>query len=164
MDFPPGARASRPHLVKALPRRQWRVTGQSCEPIATTLPSLVRAGRPRSRGSQPFPGKKSRYLTNFAKGSIHQSVSWPPFVFIRVHSWFFLPPSWISLFPSGLRLAGFSGPDGQIGQVPFRLPAGPVAQQDSQHNRKVLASTMIQNLSGSRAARDGTVRRRTGCR
>ena len=31
------------------------------KPIATTLPSLVRAGRPRSQGSQPFPAINPTY-------------------------------------------------------------------------------------------------------
>ena len=49
-------------LVKALPRRQ--SAGEPTnpvKPIATTLPSLVRAGRPRSQGSQPFPAINPTY-------------------------------------------------------------------------------------------------------
>ena len=49
-------------LVKALPRRQ--SAGEPTnpvKPIATTLPSLVRAGRPRSQGSQPFPAINPAY-------------------------------------------------------------------------------------------------------
>ena len=49
-------------LVKALPRRQ--SAGEPTnpvKPIATTLPSLVRAGRPRSQESQPFPAINPTY-------------------------------------------------------------------------------------------------------
>ena len=49
-------------LVKALPRRQ--SAGEPTnpvKPIATTLPSLVRARRPRSQGSQPFPAINPTY-------------------------------------------------------------------------------------------------------
>ena len=49
-------------LVKALPRRQ--SAGEPTnpvKPIATTLPSLVRAVRPRSQGSQPFPAINPTY-------------------------------------------------------------------------------------------------------
>ena len=55
--FPPRERG-RPAriLVKALPRHQWAGEPTNpVKPIATTLPGLVRAGRPRSRGAQPFP-------------------------------------------------------------------------------------------------------------
>ena len=49
-------------LVKALPRRE--SAGEPTnpvKPIATTLPSLVRAGRPRSQESQPFPAINPTY-------------------------------------------------------------------------------------------------------
>ena len=49
-------------LVKALFRRQ--SAGEPTnpvKPIATTLPGLVRAGRPRSQGSQPFPAINPAY-------------------------------------------------------------------------------------------------------
>ena len=57
-------------LVKALLQRQ--SAGEPTnpvKPIATTLPGLVRAGRPRSQGQQLFPTIRSRFLANFAKGS-----------------------------------------------------------------------------------------------
>ena len=58
-------------LVKALPRRQ--SAGEPTnpvKPIATTLPSLVRAGRPRSQGSQPFPAINPTYWRILQKALI----------------------------------------------------------------------------------------------
>ena len=58
-------------LVKALSRRQ--SAGEPTnpvKPIATTLPGLVRAGRPRSQGSQPFPAKNPTYWRILQKARI----------------------------------------------------------------------------------------------
>ena len=64
-------------LVKALPRRQ--SAGEPTnpvKPIATTLPSLVRAGRPRSQGSQPFPAINPTYWRILQKAHLtHLSMS-----------------------------------------------------------------------------------------
>ncbi len=66
-------------LVKALPRRQ--SAGEPTnpvKPIATTLPSLVRAGRPRSQGSQPFPAINPTYwrILQKAQGAIRTGSCW----------------------------------------------------------------------------------------
>ena len=69
-------------LVKALPRRQ--SAGEPTnpvKPIATTLPSLVRAGRPRSQGSQPFPAINPTYWRILQKAPLstgHYSLSHAP--------------------------------------------------------------------------------------
>ena len=63
-------------LVKALPRRQ--SAGEPTnpvKPIATTLPSLVRAGRPRSQGSQPFPAINPTYWRILQKAPLNRSFS-----------------------------------------------------------------------------------------
>ena len=62
-------------LVKALPRRQ--SAGEPTnpvKPIATTLPSLVRAGRPRSQGSQPFPAINPTYWRILQKAPPYSSI------------------------------------------------------------------------------------------
>ena len=64
-------------LVKALPRRQ--SAGEPTnpvKPIATTLPSLVRAGRPRSQGSEPFPAINPTYWRILQKAQDYLLMVW----------------------------------------------------------------------------------------
>ena len=74
MDFPPGARASRPHSCKgASPAPVGRLTGQPCETNRHDLARSCAGGTPALPGGTTPPVKKSRYLTNFAKGSTQLS-------------------------------------------------------------------------------------------
>ena len=70
MGFPLGARASR-ILVRRCPGASRQVNRPTLEPIATTLPSLVRAGA--RAGITTLPGNKSHLLAN-AKGSVESDL------------------------------------------------------------------------------------------
>ena len=100
-------------LVKALPRRQ--SAGEPTnpvKPIATTLPSLVRAGRPRSQGSQPFPAINPTYwrILQKAQQFINQSLRGPSSFFVALRGYLFslacrseARPRWYSCDPSVVR-------------------------------------------------------------